>query len=222
MARTRIKMCGTTNPEDALAAVRAGVDGLGFIFVDKSPRNVEPDTARSITRLLPPFIHAVGVFVDRPVHEVVELVNHCRLTHIQLHGHEDFSYCKELERKGNRTLIKAFRVGPDTTATEFTDFDDVVQGFLLDTYKKGVAGGTGDTFDWTIIRRLHLKRPLILAGGLNPDNVREAIASVRPYAIDINSGVEKAPGIKDHDLLSGLIRQVRLLEASPDSKISGQ
>jgi len=207
-------MCGTTNPDDALAAVQAGVDGLGLIFFAKSPRNVKADMARYIVRMLPPFINTVGVFVDRPIDEVVELVDFCHLTHVQLHGNEDQHYCRQLSERCNATLIKAFRVGSASVAADFTPYDDLVKGYLLDTYKKGVAGGTGEIFDWTIVDNLFLQRPVIMAGGLTPENVGEAIESSSPYAIDINSGVEKEPGIKDHDKLRALIEQVRLVDAA--------
>ena len=205
-------MCGTTNPDDAVAAVQAGVDGLGFIFVEKSPRHVEPEMVRYITRMLPPFVHFVGVFVDRPIKEVVELVDFCHLSHVQLHGKEDPEYCEQLSGLCNCTLLKAFRVGPQSVAADFTPYDDVVKGYLLDTYKKGIAGGTGESFDWQMIDNLYLQRPIILAGGLTPDNVYEAVKTVHPFAVDINSGVEKEPGKKDHAKLRELVEQVRLAD----------
>lgn len=211
--RTRIKMCGTTNPDDAVAAVQAGVDGLGFIFAPKSPRNVAPEMVRSITRMMPPFIHFVGVFVDRPIKEVIELVDLCNLSHVQLHGKEDPHYCRQLSQQCNCTLLKAFRVGPESVAIDFIPYDDVVKGYLLDTYKKGMAGGTGESFDWGVIDSLFLQRPIILAGGLTPDNVQEAIETIHPYAVDINSGVEKEPGVKDHTKLRDLIKNVRRADA---------
>ncbi len=206
-------MCGTTNQEDAMAAVEAGVDSLGFIFFEKSPRNVEPDTVRYITGLLPPFISTVGVFVDRPINEVVELVRLCRLSHVQLHGEESPQYCSELAKQCGCFIVKAFRVGPKSVADDFSTYEDVVNGYLLDTYKKGVAGGTGESFDWQLIEKLYLRRPIVLAGGLSPENVVQAVKAVGPYGIDINSGVEKAPGEKDHKKLRELIGKVRALEA---------
>jgi len=205
-------MCGTTNPDDAAAAVQVGVDGLGFIFVPESPRNVEPEMVRTIIGMVPPFIHCVGVFVDRPIKEVVELVNFCKLGHVQLHGKEDAAYCRQLSEQCNCTLIKAFRVGSETVAADFIPYDDVVKGYLLDTYKKGSSGGTGKSFDWKIIDSLYLQRPVILAGGLTADNISDAIETVHPFAVDINSGVEKEPGVKDHNKLRKLIEQVRLTD----------
>ncbi len=206
-------MCGTTNLDDAIAAVQAGVDGLGFIFYEKSPRNVGAEMVRSITKMLPPFVHTVGVFVDRPIDEVVELVNFCQLDHVQLHGEEEPDYCRQLSQLCNCTLLKAFRVGPKTIAADFTPYDDLVKGYLLDTYQKGVAGGTGECFNWKMIDSLYLQRPIILAGGLTSGNIRAAIEEVQPFGIDINSGVEKEPGIKDHVKLNDVIRQVRALDS---------
>jgi len=217
MARIRIKMCGTTNSDDAFAAVDAGVDGLGFIFVDNSPRNVHPDTVRSITQSLPPFISRVGVFVDRAIDEVVYLAQFCGLTHIQLHGKEQPEYCRVLADLCGCPLMKAFRVSQDSVAGDFSVYDDVVNGYLLDTYKKGVAGGTGEAFDWSIVESLSLKRPVILAGGLGPENIIQAVKTVKPFGVDINSGVEKEPGVKDHQKLRDLISKLRLVEQEPIS-----
>lgn len=211
--RTRIKMCGTTNIDDALAAVEAGVDGLGFIFVAKSPRNVAPDKAQAIIASLPPFINTVGVFVDRPIEEVVEVANHCRLTHVQLHGREDRNYCQRLGQLCGCSLLKVFRIRPDHLASDFTPYNDVVKGFLLDTYRKGVEGGTGETFDWKVVNELNLQRPVFLAGGLTPEDIQQAIAAVHPFAVDINSGIEKEPGVKDHAKLRDLVSKVRLIDA---------
>ncbi len=213
MARIRIKLCGTTNSNDAFAAIDAGVDGLGFIFVAMSPRNVHPDAVRAITGSLPPFISRVGVFVDQPIDQVVHLAQFCRLTHIQLHGKERPEYCRVLADLCGCSLIKAFRVSQDSVADDFSIYDNVVNGFLLDTYKKGIPGGTGEAFDWRIVERLSLRRPVILAGGLGLDNIDQAVKTVKPFGIDINSGVEKRPGVKDHQKLRDLITKVRLVES---------
>lgn len=205
-------MCGVTNLDDAIAAVQAGVDGLGFIFVEKSPRFIDAETARYIIRMLPPFVHAVGVFVDRPMSEVVDLIDFCSLSHVQLHGNEDPEYCRQLGQSCNCMMLKAFRVGPESIADDFTPYDDVANGYLLDTYKKGVAGGTGESFDWKIIDNLYLRRPVILAGGLTPDNVLDAVKTVQPFGIDINSGIEEEPGKKDHEKLRNLVEKVRLAD----------
>ena len=211
--RTRIKMCGITNRYDAEEGVSAGVDALGFIFVDASPRHVSPELARGIIADLPPFVDCVGVFVDRDAREVEEIITSCGLSHVQLHGSEEPRYCERLARSASPCkVIKAFRVGEETEADLFAPYNDVVRGFLLDTYSKGIAGGTGISFDWQIIDRLRLQSPLILAGGLGPDNVREAIKQVRPFAIDVNSGVEWTPGMKNAEKVHAFMAQVRLAD----------
>lgn len=212
-SRIRIKMCGTTCIEDAFAAVEAGVDGLGFIFYEKSQRNVDPEVARVIIASLPPFVDSVGVFVNRDREEVEEIIRYCRLDYAQLHGNENPKYCERLTRfAAPCKIIKAFRMADDLSADDFTPYNDHVRGFLLDTYQKGVAGGTGESFDWAMIERLRLAKPYILAGGLHLENVSLAIEAVQPYAIDVNSGVEKSPGEKDHDLVRDFVRKVRELD----------
>lgn len=219
-ARTRIKMCGITNSYDAEQGVQAGVDALGFIFVEASPRYISPEHARGIISELPPFVDCVGVFVDRDPKEVEEIIAYCGLSYAQLHGSEEPKYCERLARfTAPCKVIKAFRVGDETQGDLFTPYNDVAQGFLLDTYSKGIAGGTGMAFDWRIIDRLRLQLPLILAGGLGPENVREAITQVRPFGIDVNSGVERTPGMKDADKLRAFMEQVRL--ADQDKAVEG-
>lgn len=208
-------MCGLTREKDVEAGVTAGLDALGFIFYKKSPRNVEPDFVRSVVAKMPPFVESVGVFVDREREEVEEIVEYCGLTHAQLHGQEDPKYCERVERFASPCrVIKAFRVGADSRAADFTPYEQVVHGFLLDTYVKGSAGGTGEVFDWRIIDRLQLRRPLILAGGLSVDNVVEGIRSLAPFAVDVNSGVEIEPGIKDHEQLREFVCRVRLADST--------
>ncbi len=209
-ARTRVKMCGITRLDDALAAVRFGVDALGFIFYRKSPRWVAPEGAASIIDRLPPFVDRVGVFVDAPLAEVVRTAA-AGLSYLQLHGGESPAYCREIRaRLPLLGIIKAIRVGEEDrgASSTFAPYVDCVDAFLLDTYVKGESGGTGRVFDWSIIATLELQRPLILAGGLGPDNIARALAEVRPYGIDINSGVESQPGIKDHHRLRTLMRVV--------------
>jgi phosphoribosylanthranilate isomerase len=206
--RTRVKMCGTTRSEDALAAVRFGVDALGFIFYAKSPRNIEPKKAAAIFEELPPFIDRVGVFVDAPLAEVVKTVG-LGLSFVQLHGQETPDYCRQVrEVLPSCGIIKAFRVGDASCADAFAPYNSVVDAFLLDTYVKGAVGGTGLTFDWSIIDKLQLQLPFLLAGGISPENVASAIAAVQPYAVDINSAIELQPGIKDHRRLQALMQAV--------------
>ncbi len=213
--RTRIKMCGITRMKDMEAGVDAGLDAMGFIFYEKSPRNVKPDFVRSVVARMPPFIDCVGVFVDRDRQELEELVEYCGLSHAQLHGNENPKYCERVERFASPCrVVKAFRVSGESKASDFSPYDDVAHGYLLDTYVKGNAGGTGARFDWGIIDGLSLQRPMILAGGLSPENVVEGIQSVAPFAVDVNSGVEIEPGIKDHVKLAEFVRKVRLADAS--------
>ncbi len=207
--RTRIKMCGTTRVEDAQAAVSLGIDALGFIFVDKSPRCITPAAAVSIIETLPSFVSRVGVFVDSPLDEIKSIVSGCGLTQVQLHGAEPDTVCSQL-KSWNRSLsvCKAFRVGGGRPALNIASYSGVIDTILLDTYVKGVAGGTGTHFDWRLIDTLHLDRPLILAGGLSPENIREALVTAAPFAVDVNSGVEDAPGVKNHQKLKKLVMQV--------------
>jgi phosphoribosylanthranilate isomerase len=212
--RTRIKMCGTTNIEDAREAVHSGVDALGFIFVEKSLRHISLEKAREIVACLPPLVEMVGVFIDRDIQEVVEIIRAVGLSCVQLHGSEDPGYCRQIAQMAAPCkVIKAFRVGLNSREEDFLKYNEVVRGFLLDTYIKGQAGGTGQVFDWRLIKGLNLQRSVILAGGLRPENVLEAIQAVRPFGVDVNSGVEITPGIKDHRKLHELIVQVRLADS---------
>lgn len=214
-SRTRIKVCGITNPQDALFAVEAGVDALGFIFHSRSPRYIEPEEARLIIDQLPPFVDVVGVFVDKKRVEVEEIVQYCRLNYAQLHGQESPKSTERLFRFASPCeIIKAFRVGSQTSPEEFKPYVPHVRAFLLDTYEKDLFGGTGKSFDWKIIDGLELVRPFILAGGLNPQNITDALEAVRPYCVDVNSGVEMSPGIKDHQLIREFVRAVKAFDTA--------
>ena len=213
MQRIRIKVCGTTRLSDAEHAVACGVDALGFIFVPKSKRCISPAVAQSIITKLPPFVDRVGVFVNEPIQSVLDIVRDCDLSFVQLHGNEDAEYCTQLgDSLAGCKIIKAFRVGEHTVRDEFAAYAPVVQAYLLDTYVKGVEGGTGQLFDWGLVAALHLDKPVILAGGLAPDNIIESLQTMVPYAIDINSGVEDAPGLKNHEKLSSIVSKVRTFE----------
>jgi len=212
--RIRIKICGMTRLADALCAVEAGVDGLGFIFSTKSTRMVAPEAAKTIIDQLPPLVDAVGVFVDEEPNRVAAIVRDCGINIIQLHGAESPAYCRELALLASHCkLLKAVRVGSRTTATEVAPYNDVVHGFLLDTYQKDVIGGTGQTFDWALIDRLDLTKPFLLAGGLDAENIGEALARANPYGVDANSGLEDAPGHKNHDRIRRFVAAVRTFEA---------
>lgn len=208
--KIRIKVCGITRLQDALCAVECGVDALGFIFHRKSARYIDPEEARIIIEQLPPFVDAVGVFVDKEREEVEEIVHYCRLGYAQLHGDESAKYVERLLRFTSPCeVIKAFRVGDSTTAEEFEPYISHVKAFLLDTFDKELVGGTGKSFDWSLISRLALRKPFLLAGGLDPLNIAAALQEVRPYGVDVNSGVEVAPGLKDHQRIREFVRIVR-------------
>jgi len=211
-ARTRIKVCGMTDLAEANGLVAAGVDALGFIFVEASPRNIDPERARQIIAALPPFVDAVGVFVDQELDVVNDIAKYCGLTMVQLHGSESPQYCAAV----NVRVVKTFSIRPDTVVCETNPFYDpyleAVSGILLDTYHEKVAGGTGKTFDWDLISKCRPAAPLILAGGLRPDNIVDAIRQVRPFAVDVNSGVEISPGVKDVGAVERLIDAVRVTD----------
>ena len=211
--RIRIKVCGITRKQDADAAVSLGVDALGFIFARKSPRYVDPDFTARLTSQLPPFVSRVGVFVDSGLDQVKTTVVRAGLTQVQLHGQESADYCRAL-KSWNRslTICKAFLVGDQPLDPDPLSFRGVIDAVLFDTLVKGMDGGTGKTFEWSRIAELRVEAPIILAGGLKPDNVGEAIRQTRPYAVDVNSGVEDQPGIKNHELLARLVAAVHHAE----------
>lgn len=197
----RIKICGMTRMEDALLAAELGVDAVGFIFYPKSPRAITPETAKEIASNLPPFIARVGVFVDEPpdtVHKICEKVG---LDSVQLHGSEP---PEKMSLYPGR-VIKAFRVRGRATLNLLPKYQ--VSAWLLDTYKKGSAGGTGETFDWDIAVEAKRHGRIILAGGLTPENIAEAVSAVDPYAVDVSSGVEKKPGVKDHSRMREFVER---------------
>ncbi len=197
----RVKICGITNPDDALAAVEAGADALGFVFAD-SPRRVHPDTARDIIRKLPPFVVSVGVFVNDSVERMRTLRGYCGLDVLQLHGDETDETVAEL---GGR-IVKAIKV-KNGTGFDLSSCGRAVP--LLDTYDPSRAGGSGKSFDWTTAVPVARERPVILAGGLTPDNVAGAVTLVKPYAVDVSSGVEIEYGRKDHEKCARFIRNAR-------------
>ncbi len=186
----KIKICGLTNLEDALAAVDYGADALGFVFYKGSPRYINPSQAKEIIKQLPPFITTVGVFVDETPDYIEEIVRHVSLDIVQLHGHEPPENCILSKR-----VIKAIRV------KELSDLEPLkkyrVSAFLLDTYTPESLGGTGQIFNWDIAVTAKQFGRVILAGGLNPDNIERAIRWVRPYAVDVSSGIEEEKGKKD-------------------------
>ncbi|MDI6791237.1 MAG: phosphoribosylanthranilate isomerase [Thermodesulfobacteriota bacterium] len=200
----RIKVCGITNIEDALAAQALGADAIGLVFA-KSPRRVEKERAREIVQALPPFVHLVGVFVDEEKGVIEGIADFCRLTVLQFHGSESPEYCAGFDRP----VIKAFRISQREDIERMKPYQGKVSAFLLDTYHPVLAGGTGQTFDWTMAKEAGKIGPIILAGGLNPDNVEAAIRAVKPYAVDVSSGVEMSPGKKDHDRIRLFIERAQ-------------
>jgi phosphoribosylanthranilate isomerase len=201
----RIKICGNTNLEDAILAAALGADALGFIFYPPSPRALAPEAARDIIAQLPPFVTTVGVFVDEEAATVRELAARVGLDWLQLHGQESPDYCRSLGRR----VIKGFRIKDQSSLGDLGVYRDAVQALLLDTYKKGQTGGTGESFDWQLAREARQFGPIILAGGLTPDNVALAIKTAQPQAVDVASGVEAAPGKKDPEKLQKFFAALR-------------
>ncbi len=203
---TFVKICGITNLDDALAAVDAGADALGFNFYKPSPRYITPETAREIVAQLPPSIMTVGVFVNEQSPESVEdLARHAGVTAIQLHGDESPDYCVALQ---HRFVIKALAAGPDFDTQHAADYD--VDAILLDTKHAALRGGTGRVFDWSIAQRVRpTVRKLFLAGGLGVQNIEDAIISVDPYGVDACSALEETPGKKDHERMRAFVKTIR-------------
>jgi len=203
--RTRVKICGITRPEDALVAVDLGVDALGLVFYAPSPRNVTIATAADVARQIPAFVSVVGLFVNAEPSFVEEVIANVGLSLLQFHGDETPEDC---ERFG-LPYIKAIRVKADTNLVQYARDFTSAKALLLDTYTEGVAGGTGQMFDWNLIPSA-LPKPVILAGGLQANNVAQAIRQVKPYAVDVSGGVEATKGIKDAQKIAAFMQQVDL------------
>lgn len=200
----RSKICGITRIEDALAAVEAGADAIGLVFYGKSPRAVSIEQAAAILQALPPFVTSVGLFVDMPRDELQQLLQRLPLDLLQFHGDESPADC---EGHG-RHYIKALRVRPgEDVAAAMAPYAGA-RGILLDTFVEGVPGGTGASFDWSLVPE-NAAKPIILAGGLDAGNVATAIRQVRPYAVDVSGGVEASKGIKDAGKIRAFVRAVR-------------
>lgn len=200
-SRTRVKICGITRIEDALLATQLGADALGLVFYAPSPRAVQITQAQEIVQALPPFVTTVGLFVNAGVAEVQATLQAVPLDLLQFHGEESPEYCAQF----NRPYIKAIRMQASTDLVQLAREYATAQALLLDTYVAGVQGGTGIAFDWQQVPH-EFSKPLILAGGLNPDNVQAAISQVRPYAVDVSGGVEASKGIKDPEKLIAFMR----------------
>lgn len=206
--RTRVKICGITRLDDALAACRAGADALGFVFYPPSPRNVDPKVVRDMLCALPPFVTTVGLFVDPDPAFVGSVLRAVRLDLLQFHGDETAQQCERYDVP----YIKAVRMRAEVDLLEYAHRFNRSRALLLDSYVSGIQGGTGIRFDWKLIPG-DLALPVVLSGGLDPDNIAEAIRSVRPAAVDVSSGVEAAKGIKDPQRISRFIAGVRNADA---------
>jgi phosphoribosylanthranilate isomerase len=202
--RTRVKICGITRVEDGLAAARAGADAIGLVFAERSPRRVSPEQARTIAAALPPFVTTVALFVNASPDEVEAVIAQVRPDCLQFHGEEPPDYCAAF----GLPWLKAVRVRPGVDLLQFSTRYAAARGLLLDAYSPAAHGGTGERFDWGLIPA-DLPRPVVLAGGLTPANVGEAVRFAKPWAVDVSSGVEAAPGIKDAAKIAAFVKEVR-------------
>jgi phosphoribosylanthranilate isomerase len=210
---TEIKVCGITNPEDAIAAVESGAHALGFIFYRKSPRYVSPENAAEIIRNLPERVTKVGVFVNHDSEEVKEVADYCLLDMIQLHGDETPEYAGELSEYA---VIKAVALRSEDDVSGLKRYP--VRAILVDAYDPRLYGGTGKTAHWEAALRIKEEYPLILSGGLHAGNIEEALRRVSPQAVDVNSGCEQVPGKKDHDKMRKIIEIVQRFDADCGTK----
>ena len=201
--QVKVKICGMTNLKDVKVAVDGGVDAVGFIFYKKSPRSVTMQAVRKIVLELPPFVDSVGVFVNETAEQINKIADRCNLDRVQLHGNESPTFCKKIRRR----VIKAIRVKDIQSLKKLSDYP--VSSFLLDTFSEDQYGGTGRVFDWNLAYPAKKYGPIILAGGLTPNNVRQAIQRIQPYGVDVCSGVESQPGIKDHKKMQTFLKNVK-------------
>lgn len=204
-----VKICGITNDEDARVAVEAGADALGFIMYRKSPRYVDVAMVKRIIAALPPFVVPVGVFVNEEAKVVREVMDTCGFGLAQLHGDEPATYCQDL----GRPVMKAIRLKDRGTFLALAEFHGraTVRGFVIDAFSDHAYGGTGQTVDWSLAAEVARSSAVLLAGGLTPENVADAVRQVRPYGVDVSSGVEASPGKKDHAKVRAFIRAAKLV-----------
>ncbi|AKX45927.1 N-(5'-phosphoribosyl)anthranilate isomerase [Thiopseudomonas alkaliphila] len=203
MSLMRVKICGITRLEDALCAIEAGADALGFVFYEPSPRYISAEQAASIIAQLPPFVTCVGLFVNTPIAQVKSLALQIGLDLIQFHGDETAAACDGV----GLPYIRALRMQPGQAIAQIAESYQKARAILLDAWVPGIPGGTGETFDWAAIPPL--TKPLILAGGLTVDNVAQAVLQVRPYAVDVSGGVELRSGVKDQSKLKLFIQRAK-------------
>jgi phosphoribosylanthranilate isomerase len=200
--RTRVKICGITRRQDAEIAIENGADALGFVFYAPSPRAVTIEQAQPLVAQLPAFVTKVALFVDETPEQIRQCLSLLAIDLLQFHGDETAVFCEQF----NKPYIKAIRMRDDTDLAEIAKQYASASALLLDSFQPGVPGGTGLAFDWSLIS--HINKPIILAGGLTPDNVQMAIQQVSPYAVDVSGGVESAKGIKDKEKISAFMREV--------------
>lgn len=198
----KIKICGFTNAQNANQAAMLGIDAIGLVFYDQSPRNVGVETALQIVNALPPFINRVGLFVNADSSFIDEVLCEVPLDTLQFHGDESVAECSQYAMP----FIKALRVNQDTNIIKMAEEYHQASGLLLDAFNKDTYGGTGESFDWSLAK-VDIDLPIILAGGLNPNTVADAVSQVNPYAVDVSSGVESEPGIKDIDKIRKFIQR---------------
>ncbi len=204
---TRVKICGITRAQDAQAVARSGADALGLVFYERSPRHVGVQQAAQLAAAIPPFVTVVGLFVNPPEDEVRNVLRRVPLDVLQFHGEEEPEFCMRF----NRPYIKAIRVKAGVDLLQCASRYSSAQGLLLDAYIEGTRGGTGESFDWSLIPQ-GLPLPVILSGGLHAGNLAEAIRQVRPYAVDVSSGVEAAKGVKDVAKVAAFINEVKRID----------
>ena len=204
MNRTRVKICGITRVEDAVSAVNAGADAIGLVFYAQSPRCVTAEQAQEIVAAIPPFVSVVGLFVNATKTEIEAVLSKVRLDILQFHGDESAHDCEQIKMP----YYKAIRVKPDTNLLQYEVEFSSAKALLLDAHSDVAFGGTGLTFDWSLIPK-NLSKPVVLAGGLTADNVASAIQQVQPYAVDVSGGVEMTKGIKDAAKIAAFMRAVK-------------
>ena len=197
---TKVKFCGITNLQDAISAAELGADALGFVFYPKSPRFISPKNAKEIIKKLPPFISMVGLFVNQSKSEVEEVIKDCPLNLLQFHGDENEAFCKQY----NLPYIKAISMKSDVDLLKCVQEYNSAKALLLDTFSKDARGGSGEVFDWKMIPPNTLK-PIIVAGGLTPENVQTLLEVISPYGVDVSSGIEINKGLKDYKLMKKFI-----------------
>ena len=214
VSRTRIKVCGLTRASDAQAAVRAGADALGVILAPGHRRSLTVKQAAVVFARLPHTVARVGVFVDASLEDVSRAIEQLGLTEVQLHGAEGPMYCASIEVP----VVKTFRVGPGFDPADIERYRGAVAGVLLDTLVEGVAGGSGKSFDYKLARDVPRGAPVYLAGGLRPENVREAVRRLRPAGVDVSSGVEESPGVKSEEKMKRFVAEVRAADLENEER----